>query len=152
MKKMHGLETYGNKSLITSSLRNDSTIQDIPDSQRDRIRRLLNEAVKSRFGSTGRGLSSSVQEELNTLEKKKRIAQSVFDEMSKSQYEEQRIQNVPGMFYGVSTALPRFKDLIYRLKGALLPNDPEYANITKAWKFIKDLLDRSEQEVILQVS
>ncbi|CAH8851562.1 unnamed protein product [Trichobilharzia szidati] len=70
--------------------------------------------------------------------------------VTKSQYEEQRIQNVPGMFYGVSTALPRFKDLIYRLKGALLPNDPEYANVTKAWKFIKDLLDRSEQEVILQ--
>ncbi|CAH8560746.1 unnamed protein product [Heterobilharzia americana] len=261
IRKMPEVEVCGAKK-TTMLLRNDSTLQDLPDSHRDRIRYLLNEALQGKFRTSGQGLLPGNKEDLDAIEKKKKVARSVFDEMiqygkrllecirilrdvnnaisndtslkyntvvkgmfkdipslfklhehltesfdlcspgnielpsaftsdkemqilniyksflcryavnfrafselystneelqdickgivAKSQYEEQRIQNVPGMFYGVSTALPRYKDLIYRLKGTLLPSDPEYANVTKAWKFIKDLLDRSEQEVVLQ--
>ncbi|KAK4471186.1 hypothetical protein MN116_004555 [Schistosoma mekongi] len=39
---------------------------------------------------------------------------------------------------------------ILGLKGTMLSSDPEYASVTKAWNFFKDLLDRSEQEIILQ--
>ncbi|VDO83680.1 unnamed protein product [Schistosoma mattheei] len=158
-------EIRGCKNVFGESVTKGSIFLDALDFQRNKIKNLLNETLKEKLSTSNKGLLSTAQKDLDAMEKKRKIARSVYDEMlqygkrllecirilkAKSQYQEQRIQNVPGMFYGVSTALPRYKDLIYRLKGTMLPSDPEYTNVTKAWNFIKDLLDRSEQEIILQ--
>ncbi|CAI2729427.1 unnamed protein product [Schistosoma spindalis] len=262
VNKTPELEIRGHKNVFGESVTKGSILLDALDFQRNKIKNLLNETLKEKLSTSNKGLLSATQKDLDAIEKKRKIARSVFDEMlqygkrllecirilkdvndelqnvsslrcnsvingmfkdipslfklhehltesfdscetedielpsaftsdkemqilniyksflcryavnfkafsemystneelqnickgivAKSQYQEQRIQNVPGMFYGVSTALPRYKDLIYRLKGTMLPSDPEYTNVTKAWNFIKDLLDRSEQEIILQ--
>ncbi|CAH8507897.1 unnamed protein product [Schistosoma turkestanicum] len=63
--------------------------------------------------------------------------------------------NVYKMFLECSmVSLQRYHDIkilfILGLKGTMLSSDPEYTNVTKAWNFIKDLLERSEQEIIIQ--
>ncbi|TPP57388.1 FYVE RhoGEF and PH domain-containing protein 2, partial [Fasciola gigantica] len=67
-----------------------------------------------------------------------------------SKYEEQRIQDVCGMYFGVHCSLTRFRLLFTKLKEALSPGDKNMENVKKALKVLNDLLQISEGEVLRQ--
>ncbi|THD24358.1 FYVE RhoGEF and PH domain-containing protein 2 [Fasciola hepatica] len=99
------------------------------------------------------------------VEKNKKKLKYIFEEMvhferrfletlrllkQTSKYEEQRIQDVCGMYFGVHCSLTRFRLLFTKLKEALSPGDKNMENVQKALKVLNDLLQISEGEVLRQ--
>ncbi|CAL8087127.1 unnamed protein product [Calicophoron daubneyi] len=67
-----------------------------------------------------------------------------------SKFEEQRIQDVCGMYFGVHSSLTRFKLLITKLEEALTRDNPLMEDVKKAVKVLDNLLVHSEGEMLRQ--
>ncbi|TGZ50021.1 hypothetical protein CRM22_010870 [Opisthorchis felineus] len=67
-----------------------------------------------------------------------------------SKYEEQRIQDVCGMYLGVHSSVTRFKLLISKIEEALAEDDVRIRDVRKALKVLDELLANSEGEIVRQ--
>ncbi|VDP32715.1 unnamed protein product [Schistosoma margrebowiei] len=69
------------KNVFGESVTRGSIFLDALDFQRNKIKNLLNETLKEKLSTSNKGLLSTAQKDLDALEKKRKIARSVYDEM-----------------------------------------------------------------------
>lgn len=86
----------------------------------------------------------------NAYMKNKGFAAICQSAVEKSKFEEQRIQDVCGMYYGVSSSLMRMKLLFSKLEEAALPDCALHWNVKKALNLLNDFLYNSEVQMIQQ--
>lgn len=74
-------EIRGCKNVFGESVTKGSIFLDALDFQRNKIKNLLNETLKEKLSTSNKGLLSTAQKDLDAMEKKRKIARSVYDEM-----------------------------------------------------------------------